>query len=200
MKNKSLTGSSIIAAILASLCCIGPLLLVGFGIGSAAFFSQFQIYRPYLIIISILLLIPAFYLSYKEKEIACEDGSCKIENSGKWNKIALWFATILTALFIAIPSFGINTLSFASTESVTNISQLPSVSLKINNMDCEACARGLESQLKEKEGIVNVDINFALGRGNFQFDPQIIKPEQLIKILDTEGFPSTIMETKNGKK
>ena len=64
MKNKFLSISSVIAAVFASLCCIGPFVFVGFGIGSVAFFSRFDAFRPYLILASVLLLVPAFYSKY----------------------------------------------------------------------------------------------------------------------------------------
>ena len=107
MKNRFLASGSIIAAVFASLCCIGPLVFVGFGIGSVASFSRFDVLRPYLILASVLLLVPAFYLAYRKREVKCEDGSCKIESAGKWNKLSVWLSVVVTFLSIAFPYFNI---------------------------------------------------------------------------------------------
>jgi mercuric ion transport protein len=101
--NLPLVGS-IISAIVASLCCIGPIVLAMLGVGGAGlFFSKFRSFRPYFIGITVLLLGLAFYLTYRKKEVICEDGTCKMRSARKWNKIALWVATGLIAFLIAFP-------------------------------------------------------------------------------------------------
>src|SRR6266496_3633116 len=75
MKERPLTLASIGAAIVASLCCIGPLVAVFLGLGTfgaAAFFEQF---RPYFLGVTALLLAGAWYLAYR-KNAACNDGLC----------------------------------------------------------------------------------------------------------------------------
>ena len=61
MKDKSLTFASIVAAGVASLCCIGPLAAVGLGLGSFGAAQFFEGLRPYLLGTTGLLLAGAFY-------------------------------------------------------------------------------------------------------------------------------------------
>ena len=56
MKDKSLTLASILAAGVASLCCIGPLVAVGLGVGSFGAAAWFEELRPYLLGFTALLL------------------------------------------------------------------------------------------------------------------------------------------------
>src|SRR3989304_10280120 len=102
------TVGGIIAAIIASLCCIGPVLVVLVGVGSIGSISVFESYRPYLIGVTVLLLGFAFYLVYRKWEVKCEDGPCKIQDAGKWNKVGVWSATFLAAVAIAFPHLGVN--------------------------------------------------------------------------------------------
>lgn len=201
MKNKYLTAGSIITAVLASVCCIGPLILVGFGIGSVAFFSRFDVYRPYLIAIALILIIPAFYLAYRKREVKCEDGSCKIEGAGKWNKISVWFAAILVAGFIFFPYLG-----FASTAS-NQFNSNPNfwhshgftktVELKINNMDCEACALGLQSQLKNINGVKDVKVNYSKANAKINYDPSKVNASKFVKVLTESGYPAKLENIKS---
>ena len=193
MKNKYLTSGSIIAAILASVCCIGPLILVGLGIGSLTFFSQFNELRPFLIIISLLLIIPAFYFAYRKREVKCEDGSCKIESAGKWNKISVWLAAIFVAGFIAFPYFGFDT---PGQNKLPVNPGFQTVELKINNMDCEACARGLENQLTQINGVKAAKVNYDKGNAEISFDQSKVKATEFVKVLTESGFPSSIESKK----
>ena len=193
MKNKFLTSGSIIAAVLASICCIGPLLLVGFGIGSVAFFSKFDALRPYLIFISVLLLVPAFYLTFRKREVKCEDGSCKIEGAGKWNKISVWFAVLIVGGFIAFPYLG---FARSGQNQLTVNPKYQTVELKINNMDCEACALGLQSQLKNIPGVKDAAVNFNKATAEINFDPAKVNKSKFLKVLTESGYPAKIEDSK----
>ncbi len=189
MKNKYLTSGSVIAAILASICCIGPVVLVGIGVGSLAFFSQFNALRPYFIIGSLLLLVPAFYFAYRKREVKCEDGSCKIESAGKWNQISVWIAAIFVAGFIAFPYFS---FALPDQNKLAADPEFQTVVLKINNMDCEACARGLEKQLRNLNGVKSAEINFAKGEGKVLFNPVKTDKKKLSLFLTEEGYPAEV--------
>lgn len=193
MKNKYLASGSVIAAILASICCIGPIVLVGFGVGSIAFFSQFNVLRPYLIIASLLLLAPAFYFAYRKREVKCEDGSCKFESAGKWNKISLWLAVIFVAGFIAFPYLGFT--SSGQNKLVDN-PEFQTVEVKINNMDCEACALGLQNQLKEINGVKDAKVNYSKGNAKISFDQSKVGASVFVKVLTESGFPASIESKK----
>ncbi|ODS31749.1 MAG: MerT mercuric transport protein [Candidatus Scalindua rubra] len=70
MKSKSVVtiAGTITAAILASSCCVGPLILAGLGIGSIGIFSSLEKYRPLFMIITFAFIGMAFYLTYRRKQ------------------------------------------------------------------------------------------------------------------------------------
>jgi hypothetical protein len=122
MKNSTLSSAGgVISAVIASLCCIGPVALGLVGIGSIGAFSVFEFYRPYLIGFTIAILALAFYFTYRKREVKCEDGTCRVESAGKWNKMTVWLATGLSALAILFPYTGFTAIS-ASTSSVNDTS------------------------------------------------------------------------------
>lgn len=106
MKNKFFASGSVIVSLIASACCIAPVIFALIGLNSISLFSIFEPYRPYLVAASVILLGVAFYFAYNKKETVCEDGSCKIESAGKWNKISVWIAAVASVLIISLPLWG----------------------------------------------------------------------------------------------
>lgn len=101
----SLVGS-LVTAFLASICCIGPVVFAILGISGAAFVQRFEEYRPLFIIFAVGFLGTSFYFTYRKKPAEqCETGSyCANPRSDRINKIVLWIATVLVAIFIFFPS------------------------------------------------------------------------------------------------
>lgn len=58
-------GGAVLAALAASSCCLGPLLLAALGVGSAGAIAGLAAYRPYLLAGTALLLAVAFYFTYR---------------------------------------------------------------------------------------------------------------------------------------
>ena len=106
----------VIAAVIASVCCIGPVVLALIGISSIGLFSMLEAYRSYLIGLTVVLLGFAFYFTYRKREVKCEDGSCKVQSSSLWNKIGVWCATLIAVGALAFPYFGFT----ASTSPLTS--------------------------------------------------------------------------------
>ncbi|NOY76485.1 MAG: hypothetical protein GXO76_01315, partial [Calditrichaeota bacterium] len=103
---KGLIGA-ILSSVAASVCCVGPLVILALGLGGAwtARLSVFQPFRPYLIVITLLFLAYAFYKIYRRKDSeACDPGQyCADSRSLKINKISLWVVTVLIGLLLATP-------------------------------------------------------------------------------------------------
>ncbi len=97
---------SILTAILASICCIGPLVFAVLGISGAGFILKFEAYRPLFIVLAIGLLSTAYYFTYKKKPAEqCVDGTyCANPKSDSINKVILWIATVLVGIAIFFPT------------------------------------------------------------------------------------------------
>ncbi len=95
-------GMAVVLGIFASLCCIGPLLLIFAGIGGA-WMANLRIlgpYAPYLDIVALLFLGYAHIQNIRErKAAAC--GSCA--PMGGWKPPLLWVGTVLVLIALALP-------------------------------------------------------------------------------------------------
>ncbi|MGQ0814984.1 MAG: mercuric transporter MerT family protein [Gemmatimonadota bacterium] len=87
------------AAFLASLCCVGPLLFVTFGVG-AGLASTFEPLRPIFSVAMALLIGVGFYIVYGRNQAAVEC-ACEPEEElartkkRRRDKTILWSATVL---------------------------------------------------------------------------------------------------------
>lgn len=95
----------VLGAILASTCCIGPLLLVSLGVSGAWIgnLTALEPLKPYFIVATLVLLGLGFWQVYFRKKPACEAESyCARPESSLITKTALWVATVLVALAATI--------------------------------------------------------------------------------------------------
>jgi len=101
--NKSLAAGAL-TAIGASVCCIGPLLLVTAGISGAwiARLTAFEPYRPIFFGLTLLFLAIAFYKLYFQKP-SCEVGSDCDDKSLKRRRVMFWVVSVPLLLVLAFP-------------------------------------------------------------------------------------------------
>jgi len=96
-----LAGASVLGAIVASSCCVVPLLFVMLGIGGAwmSNLTALEPYKPYFIAVTAVLLGLGYWHVYFKPKKACEAGSyCANPVSGRITKAALWVATVIVLL------------------------------------------------------------------------------------------------------
>lgn len=99
------------AALLASLCCIGPILFVTLGIG-AGLASRFEPLRPYFTVLTLALLAVGFFTVYGRRTRAtagvCEaDGRCANPRARRRDKLVLWVATMVALLVLTFPQWSL---------------------------------------------------------------------------------------------
>lgn len=97
--------SAVLTAIVASACCIGPLVLAVLGIGGAGLLLKLEPYRPYFIAITIGLLGVGFCVTYRKPKAVASGAECTCERPRihRFGKAMLWVATALALLALAFP-------------------------------------------------------------------------------------------------
>lgn len=94
-----------IGAVLASSCCIVPLLLVTLGVSGAWIgnLTALAPYKPYFIAATVIFLAAGYWRIYVKPKRVYADGSyCASPISGRVTKSALWVATALVLVAITI--------------------------------------------------------------------------------------------------
>ncbi len=196
---KASLGGSILAAITASLCCIGPLVAVLLGAGGFAASAAFEKWRPVFLGITFALLALAWYLTYRKPKVACDEGSaCATKPVSKWNKVALWFATSVVLVTAAFP--GLSSAILRGTQSNARVAVADANSavlkVKIPSMDCAACAVSIQTKLRRLAGIATAQVNYDTKEAVLQYDAAKLSPEKIIAAIDETGFKAGKMNSK----
>lgn len=104
-RERLLVTGSMVGALIASSCCIVPLILVSLGI-SGTWIGSLTALEPYkwifLSVTGAVLAAGYWHVYFKSKPV-CEDGSfCARPVSGRITKSALWIATVIALLSATI--------------------------------------------------------------------------------------------------
>ncbi len=102
---------AVAAAVAASACCLGPLILAILGIGGAGFLVALEPYRPIFTAITVALLGTGWYLTYRRPAAVAvgaagataDDCGCELPRANKAGKRMLWVATIIAGFALIFP-------------------------------------------------------------------------------------------------
>ncbi|MFC3677125.1 mercuric transporter MerT family protein [Ferrovibrio xuzhouensis] len=100
-----LVAGGVAGAILASACCVVPLLLVTLGVSGAWIgnLTALEPYKPYVATVTLGLIGLGFWRVYFQPKAACEEGSyCARPQSSLITKSALWIGAVVTLLAVTI--------------------------------------------------------------------------------------------------
>lgn len=199
MNEKIVVIGSAIAAFVASLCCLGPLLLGGIGLG-VALSATFESLRPYFLGVTGLLLALGFYLAYRKpaNSAACAGDTCA-PSTGRVRKLAkpfLWIATVAVLALALFPYYGARFVPgvkrAASSTATGPETNLAHVALKVSGMSCELCAVSVKTALLKLPGVAEAHVDFAGAAAHVRYDPVRVKPEQLIEAVNSTGFKASL--------
>jgi copper chaperone CopZ len=184
---------ALVAAVTASLCCILPVLAVGFGLTGFALSRFLESLRPYFLAATAGLLAFGFYQAYRPRQEACEPGSvCERTPLGRWNRLILWLATALVILFATFPYYSGWVVQAISSDRLrpTGTSQAPEAHLilRVEGMDCPACAGLLQNNLRQLPGVRRVEVSFQDKLARIDYDPKAVDPSRFEKIIAEAGF------------
>lgn len=95
----------IVGAVLASSCCVVPLILVTFGVSGAwiGSLTALESYKPYFVIVTLAFLAGGFWHVYFRRKAGCIDGSyCARPETTLIIQSVLWVATIIIVLAMTL--------------------------------------------------------------------------------------------------
>ncbi len=104
-KRGLLATGGVVGAILASACCVAPLLLLMLGVSGAWIgnLTALEPYKPLFATVALIFIGLGFWQVYFKTKPACDDGSyCARPESALITKAALWFSTVLVGLALTI--------------------------------------------------------------------------------------------------
>ena len=89
----------LVGGLIASLCCITPVVLIFLGLGSVSFAFSFIAFKPYFLIASILFLIITFFIYIKRKK-------CSVRSALKsrfiWTALLAYIVLFIGSIYFLV--------------------------------------------------------------------------------------------------
>jgi mercuric ion transport protein len=161
------TGGALAAAVVASSCCILPLVFGAAGISTVAVAGAFESARPYMLGVTAVLLGFGFYYNYFRKPDCAPGEACETPRRGlrRLNRSMLWFATVAVVALAFFPSYAF-VFAGSQTPAAANVDSVASaqVVLDVSGMTCEACTVSVQNELAAVPGVLRSEVDFRAGR------------------------------------
>src|SRR5215470_3250857 len=175
--------TGIAAAILAVTCCVGPLLLVAVGVGSAAVFVGR--YHWFFLIGGIGLLTWAWAKYLREKTVCdCEHKAMSGRRSAM---LTLLIATLLVLGFagLNIRRYVFANASVAAQTQTQLASGLNRIVVSVEGLSCVACQIPVRHALRRIDGVRAVDVNAVTKTATVIYDGRKTNPGQLVAAINS---------------
>lgn len=186
-----------LAALAASVCCIGPLVLLALGVGGAWAGSVRAIepYRPLFIVLTLGFLGFAFYRAYRRPAVTtCDvDGSCAVPRAGRVNRIALWVMTPIILALLTFPYLAPHLFAGTGATAATN-TQTEEAVLKVDGMTCASCTVHVRQSLTRVEGVQDAKVTVDPPEAVVRYDPSKASVQALEQATAQAGYPSSVKQ------
>lgn len=189
-KNSKIIGIvALLSAGLASICCIGPLLVTALGLGSLGLAAGLAQYRALFLTLTAVILAAGFYLAYRKRTVACPDGSCELRSGSRTMKAGLWLATALAATVATFPNWSALVLGRRHAAIPAGAQVL---ALKISGMDCAACTVEIQKSVEKVPGVSSASVDFNSARATVVTNGKA-NPQAVLKAVAAAGYKAVLL-------
>lgn len=214
VRENSILGGAVVAALLASLCCIGPLLFVLLGVSAFGAAAYFETVRPYLLGAAVLLLAVAFYWIYfRRRNTTCAPGDdCAVKPVARASRFGLWVASLAVLLFASLPYFAgalaskiseKQTVSEETEQEACCISRtsndetgtppipaagMKTATFKVEGMTCVSCETTIRLALERTPGVRRSQVSYDRSEAVVEYDPQKTTLKKLRDAINSTGY------------
>lgn len=187
-----LSGVGVLAAVLASLCCITPLLALASGVfGIASIFSWMEPARPYLIGVTVLVLGFSWYQKLKPGTTEVAQCDCKEDEKPPFiqTKMFLGIVTGFAFLMLAFPYYG-QIFYPATHKEIVAVPDhnIQTVTFKVSGMTCEGCEEHIKHSVDNQAGIISVSASYREGIAAVKFDNSKTDKASIVKMISSTGY------------
>jgi mercuric ion transport protein len=198
-----LTAGGLLPAILASTCCIGPLLAIAGTMGvSAGSLSALSSLKPYLVSISVLMLGTGLFLALrKRKSCNCGSDGEGSENGSPLKRlggIGFWTsaAALFTALLLFWPHLVPGSTSTSKPAGATSgpASHLSQSVFQLEDFDQECCVGLVLHALKPVSGYERAEADLKARTLTVWYSPDQTDATKLMAAIDSSGYKATLIQ------
>ncbi|RAJ82308.1 copper chaperone CopZ [Chitinophaga dinghuensis] len=197
MKKTLIAGSGIIAALLASTCCLSPLLalagMLGIGVAQLTFLMSI---KPYLIILSLMALGYNLYKAYQPANQPCcavTTGKEKKSNNFFNSKLFLWTIIIITLLILVLPYYG---QAQTKTRASAAKPQIKQAEYYVEKLTQGCCVGIVEYSLKKVDGYLRSEADVAKRQLVVWYDANKTSEGKIQEAIDKTPYKAVLKSVK----
>lgn len=181
---------AVLAAALASACCILPAILGAIGLSGAVLSAFFEPLRPWFLALAAILLSAGFYLAMRRP---AEGEAC---TSSGWLAGATrptLFASALATFALAMAP-GLMGLAADGPETLASEVASEVVVLQVDGMTCESCAPAVRSHLLDVPGVIDAAVSYERARAEVRVRAERPPdPERLVEAVAESGYAARVV-------
>ena len=178
----------LLSAVTASVCCVGPVLLVLLGLGglgAGAFLGRYH----WWFIVAAMTLLAVAWRRYRTEAGRCRAARCEMAG-GRRARTALLLASTVVAVFVGLnlSTYAGQTRQASATDAAARSGRIASVMIPVEGMTCVTCEWTVESSLKGLPGVRSVEANVRDAAAHVQYDPEQTTLEDVIAAINKTGY------------
>jgi copper chaperone CopZ len=172
-----------------------PLPAAAGGVALLGTAAAFEAWRPYLLVVTGLLLAAGAFAVYRDYRRGCEPGSvCEAKPVTRWSVVSLAVIAALAVSFALFPYYSGSVVQAMATTG--NPKERPAVNLRtirfgIAGMTCPSCAKGLEASFRNMPGVKQAKVDYEAKQATVSFDPSKQTEEAIRKVVTDAGYTVT---------
>ena len=195
-KENVAVGGAVLTALGASLCCIGPILALVFGVGAFGAATIFASARPYLMVAAVLALAFGFYRIYFRREACAHGEECATKPASRAMRLSLWIAAVAVLVFALSPYY-VGTLArhlsanreAAGAESTAAAQPATAQEIfKVSGMTCAGCETTIRLALEQTAGVRRVEVSYDRGEAVVEYNSNVTNSDKLCVAINETGY------------
>ena len=179
--------AAILAAVLGSICCVGPLVLIAVGLGTGA--AVISRYHWIFVVGAFAVLAWAWAKHLREKtRCACQH---RLMQRREISLFTLLVASVIVLVFagLNIPSYAFGRSPRATPIASANLRR---VVIPVEGIWCVACEIPVRHALKRIDGVASVQLSGAGKMATVDYDPAKTNPAQLVAAINSTGYQAVL--------
>lgn len=183
-----------LSAVLASVCCGLPILMIVFGLGGLGLGSILGKHHWYFTGAGAVLLAVGWTVFLRERQ--------RLRATGSEIRNAHLTPALLTIASVAVAGFGLLNVSSAlglgsKAQEVAHAAsssngEMAQVVLPVEGMTCVTCEWGIEKALGKLEGVIEAKASSAEHKVLIRYEPGSVTLPQMIEAVDATGYKASM--------
>ncbi len=185
------TSASILSAFAASICCITPVIALIAGSSSVgANVSWLEPARPYLIVLSIILLSFAWYQKLKPAKPNDIDCNCDTKKKSTFlqSKLFLGIVTVFAILMLTFPLYAKIFYHKAKVQTTLIVDDKQQAKFTLQGMTCEGCEEHVNNELSKVNGVIDYKTSYATNSSLVTFDKSKVDVKAIETAINKTGY------------